>query len=139
MILDPLGRNILRRWLAARYRRSAFPESNLSEDWIILGLKERIAKILARHGTLIRAIFFDLDEGQEIERRPADDLYTLDMYLVYTSEDPDRALAEATAAAHAIEAAFASKLNKQNTGWELIELRGCTPISDAAIDGKTSK
>jgi hypothetical protein len=132
-ILDPLGRNILRRWLAARYRRSAFPdefERRLSDS----GLKDRIAKIMAHHGAWVRAIFFDLDGGQELERRTAHELYVLDMYLVYTSEDdPDRALAEATAAAHAIEAAFSSKLNKQKKGWELIELRGCTPISDAAM------
>lgn len=134
-ILSAHGRNILERWLAARYRRSAFPDEfgrRLSDS----GLISRITKIMGRHGAFVRAIFFDLDEGQQVERRSPDDLYALDIYLVYsTDDDPDRAQNEAATAAAEIKDAFASKLNKKD-GWELIELRDCMPISDEAITVK---
>jgi hypothetical protein len=45
LILEPNARNVLQHWLAARYRRSAFPD--LFDEWIFeTGVGRRLAKIL---------------------------------------------------------------------------------------------
>jgi hypothetical protein len=65
--LSALELTILQRWLAARYRRSAFPDEfdkRLEET----GLRDRLGKILKIFGTLISAIYFDVDQGDEVIR-----------------------------------------------------------------------
>src|SRR3989442_1375917 len=74
--LGSSGQSILQRWLAARYRRAAFPdafEKRLNES----GASARLSKILKPVGKHICGIFFDVDDGDEVQRTEPDDTYEL--------------------------------------------------------------
>ncbi len=133
MSLTPKNRSVLQQWLAARYRRAAFPEEferRLAET----GLDKRIARILEPLGTYLIAIFFDVDEGQEIERSGADDVYKLRIDLLYSADhDSVAALDVAENAAGAISAAFRDRCFVPRKGWQGVELVACEPISDEAM------
>ncbi len=131
--LAPNALSILQRWLAARYRRAAFPDEfdRRLED---TGMKDQLTKILKPSGMHIPAIFFDVDQGEEVTRDGPDDPYTLDIYLLHvTTPDPAVAEAAANAARDQIEKAFKAKLYIDNTGWQHIELGNCTVISDESM------
>jgi hypothetical protein len=92
---------ILQRWLAARYRRSAFADEfeRRLED---TGLRDRLGRILKSFGALISAIYFDVDEGEEVLHSGPDDPFTLGIYLLFSTEiDP----VAAEKAAHAAKLA----------------------------------
>lgn len=123
--LSPEAKTVLQRWLAARYRRSAFPDEFENRLVRQSKLAEKIAKAVKPHGNSIVAVFFDVDEGQEIVRTSADDTYMLDIYLLF-GDLPDYETAEVAAntAKNAIESAFRNKLFDNKTkNWRLIELR----------------
>lgn len=131
--LGPNELAILQRWLAARYRRAAFADEfdrRLDET----GLKDRLTKILNPLGVHIPAIFFDVDEGEEITRYGSDNPYTLDIYLLHVTK-PDPAAAEAATieAKKKIEELFKAKLYIEGNGWHDIELRSCNVLSDEAM------
>jgi hypothetical protein len=132
--IDPPARITLQHWLAARYRRSAFPDA--FNDYLDQsGIADRLAKILKPFGDYIVAIFFDVDEGLEREHANADDPFTLSIDLLYSTEaDPTAAETAASTAAKAIDAAFHDRcFDKANSRWRGIELVACTPISDEAL------
>jgi len=131
--LPPRNLSILQGWLAARYRRAAFPDE--FEDRLRkTGVGERIKKIVEPLGTHLVAIFFDVDEGKEVERKGPDDRYLLGVDLLYSTEsDPVAALSAAEQAASAISAAFRERCFIAGKGWQEIELLGCEPISDEAM------
>jgi hypothetical protein len=131
--LDPGNRSILQRWLAARYRRSAFPdefEKRLNES----GASGRLSKILKPAGQHIRAIFFDVDQGEEVQRNGPDDTYTLSIVLLHTSQpNGDESEAVALKAKEEIESGFEDLFFKKKNRWTEIELQDCTVISDEAL------
>jgi hypothetical protein len=133
IVIKPKDRSILQRWLAARYRRAAFPEEferRLNDT----GVSKRIAKILEPLGRHLVAVFFDVDDGEERERKGAEDLYALRIDLLYSTEnDPAAALEAAEKAAATIAAAFRDRCLDPGAGWKWIELVGCEPISDEAM------
>ena len=110
--LDRSGHSTLEWWLAARYRRSAFPDSfvdRLKKS----GLDDKLTTILKPHGEHIRSIFFELDEGNEEEKNEAADTYSLRIYVLYATEsDPETARLAAEQVRDEIEAAFRRKLFK---------------------------
>jgi hypothetical protein len=123
---------ILQRWLAARYHRSAFPDefnNRLRET----GLEKVLKDVCKKFGVHLRAIFFDVDEGEEVERIGTADTYCLNIVLLYDT-DNDAAVAEANAeeASILIIKAFEEKCRK-NLIWENIELQSCEVMSDQAI------
>lgn len=127
------------RWLASRYRRSAFPdefERRLTKN----KLHQKIANAMKKTGDHITAIFFDVDEGKEIVHVGAQDYYCLDIVILYsTSTDADAALLAANTAKSTIEAAFKNKLYDERTDqWQEIELRYVDAISDEALTYKQS-
>lgn len=131
-------RTTLQLWLAVRYRRAAFPNS-FNERLSNAFLKETLAKILEPLGEHIRAIFFEVDEGDEVKREGPDDTYTLDIYLIYdTSVDPDKAEANAREAAERIVIEFKTKFF-DGRNWKHIELRWCEAMSDEALTYKQSQ
>jgi hypothetical protein len=134
----PNDLSILQRWLAARYRRAAFPDE--FEDRLRkTGVGERIKKIVEPLGTHLVAIFFDVDEGKEVERKGPDDRYLLGVDLLYSTEsDPVAALSAAERAASAISAAFRERCFIAGKAWQEIELLRCEPISDEAMPYATS-
>lgn len=94
--LSPSGRSTFQRWLASRYRRSAFPDEFERRLVRETKLAERIAKAVKPHGGLITAVLFDLDEGQEQIKNDPDDLYVLGVILLHAVE-PDFDAAEQAA------------------------------------------
>jgi hypothetical protein len=78
--------------------------------------------------------FFDVDGGEEAERKGADDWYTLRIDLLHsTEEDPVAAREAAEKDAASISAAFRERCVVPGKGWQWIELLGCEPISDQAM------
>jgi hypothetical protein len=132
--LTAIELTILQRWLAARYRRSAFPDEfdKRLED---TGLHNRISKILKTSSDMISAVYFDVDEGQDLTKSGADDVYSLGIYLLYSTEkDPNAAESVAKAAKDAIKKAFQEKcFTKASGAWHDIELVECEAIADRAM------
>jgi hypothetical protein len=133
--LSPANHAIFQMWLASRYRRSAFPdefERRLTSKEF--KLHEKIAKAVKPHGELIAGVFFDVDEGAELNHDGPDDPYTLDITILH-SADPDFDAAEKAAdtAAKAIEKAFKDKLFHPTNTWHHIELRSCEPVSESVL------
>jgi len=129
---------VLQRWLVARYQRSAFADGfnrRLRDTGIETGLKA----ITSKFGDHLRAIFFDVDAGQEIERSGESDPYELIVTLLYdTDVDPDVAEAQAEQARAAIEALFASKC-REGWVWKNIELQSCEVMADQALSFRNAQ
>lgn len=137
--LDVVSLMILRRWLGIRYARSAFPDnfdSRLKRE----GLDKKIAKALKKHGVAITAIFFDVDEGEEVSREDPNDTYTLDIVMLFSTEgDAGAAEAAAETAKKEITKAFKEKLFDEGSNqWRDIELRHFDVISDEALTYRQS-
>ena len=130
-------RIILQRWLAARYRRAAFPEAfetRLRTKIDRRTLVEHIEAILDEGGEWIRCLLFELDAGDLREREGSGDVYRLGITVLYASvPDEPKAYAAASAAADALERIFARAFERQGGVRESIDLRYCDPISDAAL------
>jgi hypothetical protein len=127
-------RAILQRWLAARYRRPAFPDE-FDRRLDATGLRERLGKILKTHGVSISAVFFDVDSGVDVARSGANDVYTLGIYLLYSTDvDPGAANDAANSAATAIRSAFLERCVSSSGGpWQYLELVECEAIADRAM------
>lgn len=133
-VLAPRDRSVLQRWMAARYRRSAFADE-FDRRLHHRDLHKRIAKIVEPLGEHLIAIFFDVDEGRDVEREGAADVYTLNINLLYSTErDPEVARAAAENAAEKIAATFRKSCYvEKEDSWQDIELKECEPISDTAL------
>lgn len=124
----------LQHWLAARYRRSAFPDEfdrRLRKSRVA----ERLSKILEPSGDHIIAVFFDVDGGDNREHEGENDPFMLSIDLVYsTANDPTAAEATAQRASLDIKAEFNKRcFDEQTRTWRNIELQACTAISDEAL------
>ena len=138
LCLEPAGNAILQRWLAARYRRAAFPDA-FEKRLKATGLEGELTRILKHLGEHIVAIFFDVDDGREAIRTEVSDTYALRIYLLHSTEpDPEKAQAAAEEACRRIEVAFQKKLLAPTGKWTLIELCDCSAISDEALSYKQS-
>jgi hypothetical protein len=131
--LNPVGQSILQRWLGARYRRAAFPDAfdkRLDES----KAGKRLSKILETAGEHIPAIFFDVDDGKEVQRNEPTDPYTLRIILLHTSQ-PNLRESETVAlkVREQIESLFKELFFKKNNSWRDIELLECMVMSDAAL------
>ncbi len=138
--ISPTVKATFQMWLASRYRRSAFPdefENRLKEA----KLHEKISKTVKPHGNMITAVFFDLDEGREVARTEPDDVYSLDIILLFATEpDFDAAAKAADSAKDAINQAFKAKLQDPLSGnWKYIELRYIDIISEEALSYRQAK
>lgn len=136
--LDAQGLSILQRWLAARYRRAAFPdefEQRLKEA----KLPRRIEKVLNAAGKHVIAVFFDVDGGEDRPRNGPDDFYSLGIYLLYdtSQNEPDAEAAARSAAGH-IEKAFESAFQSEDKSWSNIRLEYCDVMSDQAMSYSNS-
>jgi hypothetical protein len=133
VLVRPQDRSILQQWLAARYRRAAFPDE-FDRRLKDTGVAARIAKIVEPLGQYLVALFFDVDEGEERNRKGEKDLYGLRIDILYSTEhDPVASQEAAEKAAAAIAAAFRERCFDAASGWKWIELVGCEPISDEAM------
>lgn len=132
-VLTSDNKNIFQLWLASRYRRSAFPdefETRLKES----RLHDAIARILRPLNNEITGIFFDVDNGAEIDRVGDDDTYTLNITLLHSAV-PDLIAAEKAAgiAQKAIEKVFKEKLFDPTNQWKCVELQSCDVYSESVL------
>lgn len=124
--LDRTSLRVFQRWLAGRYGRSAFP--NAFEECMRGKVQEKIDRLSDKHGHGIRALYFDLDDNQMIERSDSDDPYELAIYVVYPRSTDDD---EAKAFAHELSEIFKNAFCDKVTGnWERINLLSCDEISE---------
>jgi len=132
--LSPLELTIMQTWLAARYRRAAFPDEFDRRFNRETGLRNRLGKILGNLGIDIPAIFFDIDDGEEVSHDGIDDPYKLVIYLLYSTQgDPETAEKSAKEAKRLIEEAFKKECGQDGKAWQWIELCGCEIIADTAL------
>ena len=124
---------ILQRWLAARYRRSAFPDE-FDRRLTATGVRDQLLRILKRHGAHTLAIYFDVDDGEDIVHNGPDDPYKLTISLLYSTEvAPDEAERDAIEASKSIHSAFKNKCRPDGTRWKWIELADCEVLADSAM------
>jgi len=116
---------VFRRWLSARYARSAFANAfEVQMDRV----RNRIDNLARTHGLPIRAMYFDVDDNQLVERSDADEPYALAIYAVYPPATADAEAAQfATRLAQIFSKEFCNPTTKVWTG---IELTSCDAISE---------
>ena len=124
------SRRTLRRWLAARYDRQAFPENFERRLRLCVSdskktIAEAIAATLDDAGEHIRALYFDLDKGEEVERVAADPYHLGIVVLHIGSSEDDTAYAKAEEVAVAIEKIFEGACG--------IKLQYCDPVADSVL------
>lgn len=131
--LSDSNRSVFQRWLAARYRRSAFPDE-FERRLRTAKLDERIAKAVKPHGTKIIAVLFDVDEGREEVKVEPDDVYELGITLLYSIEpDSEESEKAAGTARAAIQSAFEKLRDPKSGQWKDIELRYLEVVSEEAL------
>lgn len=129
-ILERRELDILRRWLAARYRRHAFSDAF---ERRFDKVEEKLREILKKSNEHLRAILFDFEEVTDESSNNPDVPYVLDIYLIYTSEpnaEESQSIAQATKGK--IQKAFEARY-KSGHQWNGIELRSCELLSDQAL------
>lgn len=133
--LKPEELRILQMWLAARYRRAAFPDEFDRRLKNETKLAERLGKLFKSRGSHITALFFEVDGHREVHHSGADDPYELRIVVVYsTQQDPAAAQQAAAESAVQIEAEFERQCKDKITGqWRWIELASVEVLSDEAI------
>ena len=133
-MLSPEGLVTLQLWLAARYHRAAFAdefENRLKAK--PAKLDRKIAKAFDDAAQHVLAVFFNVDDGEEVKRDGPDDVYQLRVTVLYDSAlDEPKAYEAAQRAADAIESEFEKAL-LANGQWHDIQLLSCDAVSDAAM------
>lgn len=131
--LKPGEHSILQRWLSARYRRSGFPDE-FDARLVKAGVPEKLKKLLRPLGSVVVAMYFDLDRGEEIKRAGAQDPYELSVFLLYTEQDDHDSFEKAKEAAQKIEDMFRMLFfDPTSQTWKNVELTSCTPISEQSM------
>ena len=130
----------LRRWLASRYIRAAFPNSFEARLRAApkAGKKSfliQIESILEQGGEYIKGVYFDLDEGQNVERVEIDDCYLLGIIVLYeSSKNEPVAASSAEMVTENLDSLFATAFYSQETNkWNGIELQYINAVSDAVL------
>jgi hypothetical protein len=123
---------VLQKWLAARYRRSAFPDA-FNDCLEETKLRELIVKICRAHATAIRGLYFDVDHGDERVHLTHDDPFTLGIVLLVDSGSGDEAFEEAEKAKKKLEDIFEAKFYTAEGGWKRIKLEYCDVASDQVM------
>jgi len=70
-------------WLAARYRRASFPDPFRER---LKKVSKKIEVILQRGKGYIVGLYFNLDSNREIIRTAPEDVYRLDIFVIYNSD-----------------------------------------------------
>lgn len=118
-------RVVLRRWLAARYARSAFADSF---ETLMRRVDSKIDVLSKKKGEEIRALYFDLDDNESVERNAEGDIYALAIYVVYPPDTNDEVAAEfARKVSEIFQAAF---FDPTSDAWYGIQLLSCDAICE---------
>jgi hypothetical protein len=117
------GLSVFRRWLSARYSRSAFP--NKFEE-LMRRIQEKIDKLSDKRGKGVRGLYFDLDDNALIERDLEDGPYELGVYVVYP---PETAIEEANNFAKDLRTLFEAEF-LHDLEWHDIHLLFCNALCE---------
>jgi hypothetical protein len=121
-ILPEAGKEILQAWLAARYRRGAFPDSLIDR---LRPVRDKISKIGKRNPRAIIGIWMSFAPTEELSD---DSPYELWISVVYSTRVVG-AEAEAAEAAESLRRDFETRF-KADGIWHGIDLRNCIALSD---------
>lgn len=134
------SRTTLQHWLASRYRRTAFPDEFEKRLTNAKDFREKFSKIINKSTNSILVIFFDVDEGVQVERQGENDLYLLSILVIYrTTGDPDIAEADAKQACARIRALFLSCFSDGKATWKWVKLTDCETFSEEALTYSQSR
>lgn len=122
----------LQRWLGARYHRPAFP-NKFEERLRAEKLDEKIAKALDAAGTWIDALLFDLKDDRDREIEDADEPYTLEILILYSTAKDATEGAKAADQVRTRLQEFFGKLHDKQKGWRSIELVDCDIVADTEL------
>ena len=122
--------SVLRSWLGVRYNRAAFPDlfvNKLSE----FNTDKKIVRAIGPKAGLLSAIYFDVDDGQEVDHTDGSS-YLLKIVLVYPpGDDPDQVATEIEGLEDSISKLFTSTYFDEPSGaWKGIALVACMSISE---------
>lgn len=123
--LDGKALVVLRSWLGSRYNRAAFPDTfvNRMSD---TKAQSKLTKVLEKHGELISFVYFDVDQGMNLEHAEGEP-YELSIVLVYPPGDDAEASGDlAEAVASEVEEQVGARLKDGQS----ILLRSCFVISE---------
>jgi hypothetical protein len=116
---------VFRRWLSARYVRSAFADAFEVQ---MNRVRKPIDRLAQTHGLNIRAMYFDVDDNQIIERHEVEGPYPLAIYAVYPTATADN---EAVEFSKRLAQIFSEEFfNPTTEVWTGIELTSCDAISE---------
>lgn len=129
--------NTLQIWLATRYRRTAFSDE-FNERLTKTKIADKLPPLLKGSGYSIPAIFFDVDNGEDVNREGADNPFELVITLLYsTGVDPEASLKIAQRAKSDIEQLFDKRCTTTNENgvkvWQWIELVDVEVVADTAL------
>lgn len=132
--LSPENRAILGHWLAARYKRAAFPNTLLER----LGnrISKAIGKLAAQNPHAILGIYLDHDPVDEIV--DPEEPYGLLLYVVYSSE-VDGSDDVAREVVTVLRQRFEREFLNENGIWTKIELQECEAVADTDITLASAK
>lgn len=126
-------RKTLQRWLGARYHRPAFP-NNFEERLRAEKLDDKISKALDAAGEWIEALLFDLKDDRDREIDDADEPYTLEILILYSTVKDATEGAKAAAQVRAkLQEIFEKLRDKQSKKWRSIELVACDIVADTEL------
>ena len=128
--IAPKEIHVLRKWLAARYNRPSFADAFV-ERMKAQKLDAGLAKKVGQYGAVISNVYFDIDEGKEIDRSDGSP-YELAIVLVYApGAEPDEAAETAEKAEAAIVSMFEDKCFNNAAGtWKSFNLKTCISVSE---------
>jgi hypothetical protein len=118
----------LKQWLAARYARPAFPdafETHLRTAIKKSTVEKELGKIIATAATSIYAVFFQI---MERDQEP----YTLQIRVVYRTEEFHSARVICEGASNQIKSLFANIFGKEANATKIC-LESCEAIADSEI------
>ena len=122
-------KRILVSWLAARYKRAAFPDELVRRLRPVQGVFKEANRT---NGNLIRGIFLDFDPRSELAQTSREP-YSLVVSIVYESESQEAEDA-AKRVVEKLQRAFEQKFKVVDTQlglqWHEIELQICAAVSD---------
>ena len=124
---------ILQLWLSDRYARSSF--SNNFND--ILKPKEftkKWMKIIEPLGATVDAIYFDVDDSDDVVRKNGDPPFELSIYLRFSLTNDALGSEKATKAAAEVKALFRkSFFDEERQCWVGVHLKLCEAVSSEAL------
>lgn len=126
-------RNIFQVWLAARYRRAAFPNS-FNARLKTKGIESKLARKLESYGEKLIGLYFDT---AEIEYADGEGCHSLEIYVLYIDDGIEATFESIRKLVSEIDAIFkAAFLDQASKKWSGIELLDCIEISDHAMSVK---